>query len=72
MVTNPMSCTQCVMLQDKLTALMAAAAGGHTDVVQVLLSRQDVGTNMTDKVCYYIHRSISHQWSMGIINIILF
>ena len=45
--------TQCVMLQDGHTALMFAAAGGHTDVVKVLLSRQDVGTNMTDKVSYY-------------------
>ena len=38
------------MLQDKLTALMCAAVGGHTEVVQLLLSRQDVNINMTDKV----------------------
>ena len=30
---------------------MCAAGGGHTDVVQVLLSRHDVGINMRDKVC---------------------
>ena len=30
---------------------MYAAYGGHTDVVQVLLSRQDVDINMRDKVC---------------------
>ena len=30
---------------------MYAAGGGHTDVVQVLLSRQDVDINMRDKVC---------------------
>ena len=29
---------------------MYAAVGGHTDVVQVLLSRQDVDINMRDKV----------------------
>ena len=43
-------CTLCT-LQDKLTSLMLAALGGHTDVVQVLLSRQDVDINMRDKVC---------------------
>ena len=40
-------CTLCT-LQDKLTPLMWAAVGGHTDVVQVLLS---VDINMRDKVC---------------------
>ena len=30
---------------------MFAAGGGHTDVVQVLLSLQDVDINMRDKVC---------------------
>ena len=30
---------------------MCAAGGGHTDVVQVLLSQQDVDINMRDKVC---------------------
>ena len=30
---------------------MYAAGGGHTDVVQVLLSQQDVDINMRDKVC---------------------
>ena len=30
---------------------MCAAQEGHTDVVQVLLSRQDVDINMRDKVC---------------------
>ena len=43
-------CTLCT-LQDKLTPLMCAAEGGHTDVVQVLLSQQDVDINMRDKVC---------------------
>ena len=40
-----------VYLQDKLTPLMCAAVGGPADVVQVLLSRQDVDINMRDKVC---------------------
>ena len=40
-----------VYLQDNHTALMFAALKGHTDVVQVLLSRQDVDINMRDKVC---------------------
>ena len=39
-----------MLLQDKFTALIYAAIRGHTDVVQVLLSRQDVGIHMTDKV----------------------
>ena len=43
-------CTLCT-LQDKATSLMCAARGGHTDVVQVLLSREDVDINMRDKVC---------------------
>ena len=30
---------------------MLAAGGGHTGVVQVLLSRQDVDINMRDEVC---------------------
>ena len=30
---------------------MCAAGGGHTDVVQVLLSQQDVNINMKDEVC---------------------
>ena len=38
------------MLQDKYTALMCAAARGHTDVVQLLLSKQDVDINLRDKV----------------------
>ena len=38
------------MLQDKCTALMFAAGAGHTDVVQLLMSRKDVDINMTDKV----------------------
>ena len=37
-------------LQNKATPLMCAALEGHTDVVQVLLSRQDVDINMRDKV----------------------
>ena len=37
--------------QEKATPLMCAAGGGHTDVVQVLLSRQDVDINMRDEVC---------------------
>ena len=40
-----------VSLQDKDTALMCAALEGHTDVVQILLSRQDVDINMRDEVC---------------------
>ena len=40
----------CVLLQDKRTALMHAAVGGHTDVVLILLSRQDMDMNMRDKV----------------------
>ena len=40
-----------VYLQVKATPLMSAAGGGHTDVVQVLLSRQDVDINMRDEVC---------------------
>ena len=43
-------CTLCT-LQDKTTALMRAAVEGHTDVVQVLLSQQDVDINMRDEVC---------------------
>ena len=43
-------CTLCT-LQYKLTSLMWAAVGGHTDVAQVLLSRQDVDINMRDEVC---------------------
>ena len=43
-------CTLCT-LQDKATALVWAAIAGHTDVVQVLLSRQDVDINIRDKVC---------------------
>ena len=43
-------CTRCT-LQDKATALMRAAVEGHTDVVQVLLSRQDVDINTRDEVC---------------------
>ena len=38
------------MLQDKHTALMCAAVGGHTEVVQLLLSRQNLDINMRDKV----------------------
>ena len=38
------------LLQDQRTPLMYAAVGGHIDVVQVLLSRQDVDINMRDKV----------------------
>ena len=38
-------------LKNKLTPLMCTAAGSHTDVVQVLLSQQDVDINMRDKVC---------------------
>ena len=38
------------MLQDKRTALMYAAVERHIDVVQLLLSRQDVKVNMRDKV----------------------
>ena len=34
----------------QITALMCAAVGGHTEVVQLLLSRQDVNINMRDKV----------------------
>ena len=47
------------MLQDKRTALMCAAVGGHTEVVQLLLSRQDVNINMTDKVIYHCYSSRS-------------
>ena len=43
-------CTLCT-LQYKVTPLMCAAGGGHTDVVQVLLGQQDVNINMRDKVC---------------------
>ena len=39
-----------VYLQDNDTALMYAALKGHTDVVQVLLSRQDLDINMRNKV----------------------
>ena len=49
-VFSSVVCTLCT-LQIKLTSLMYAAEGGHTDVVQVLLSRQDVDINMRDKVC---------------------
>ena len=38
-------------LQDKLTPLMWATVRGHKDVVQVLLSQQDVDINMRDEVC---------------------
>ena len=44
-------------LQDKTTALMYAARGGHTDVVQVLLSRQDVDIDMRDEVTI-LHMSL--------------
>ena len=37
---------------------MYAAVGGHTDVVQVLLSRQDVDINMRDEV--YPSQLLSH------------
>lgn len=37
-------------MQDNDTALMYGAMRGHTDVVQVLLSRQDVDINMRNKV----------------------
>ena len=37
-------------MQDKHTALMCAAVGGHTDVVQILLSQQDLDINGRDKV----------------------
>ena len=40
------------MLQDKYTALMCVAGRGHTEVVQLLLSRQDVDINMRDKVIF--------------------
>ena len=43
-------CTLCT-LQNKATALICAAEGGHTDVIQVLLSRQDVDINVRDEVC---------------------
>ena len=55
--TSSYDCTypQCwlvnyVYLQNNNTALMYAAAKGHTDVVQVLLSRQDMDINMRNKV----------------------
>ena len=39
-----------ITLQSQLTALMLAAMGGHTAVVNKLLTRQDLNINMTDKV----------------------
>ena len=37
--------------QYKTTPLICAAEEGHTDMVQVLLSRQDVDINKIDEVC---------------------
>ena len=39
-----------IFLQNKDTALNYAALGGHTDVVQVLLSRNDLNTGLRNKV----------------------
>ena len=41
------------VLQDKTTALMCAAKGGHIDVAQALLSQQNMDINMTDEVTIY-------------------
>ena len=49
-VCSSVTCTLCT-LQDKLTPLMCAAYKGYTDVVQVLLSQQDVDINIRDQVC---------------------
>ena len=53
-------CTLCT-LQYKLTPLMYAAGEGHTDVVQVVLSQQDVDINMRDEVC-------PSQWKLTLTN----
>ena len=49
-VCSSVVCTLCT-LQYKATPLMCAAVEGHTDVVQILLSQQDVDINMKDEVC---------------------
>ena len=38
------------LIKGKLTPLMLAAREGHTEVVRVLLSRNDLNTNMRDEV----------------------
>ena len=38
------------LIKSKLTPLMLAAREGHTEVVRVLLSRNDLNTNMRDEV----------------------
>lgn len=43
--------TLCIILQDNCTALIIAAGEGHTDVVQLLLCRQDLDLNMRNEVC---------------------
>ena len=38
------------LIKSNLTPLMLAAREGHTEVVRVLLSRNDLNTNMRDEV----------------------
>ena len=41
-------------MQSKNTALTLAAAWGHTDVVQVLLSQQDLNIGLRNKVIVHV------------------